>query len=324
MIGDEVFDLIILEFSPYESQHEDFARLTRRLRDRFPAAIIIFLPVYMLLYDVVYQQKDLNQFIRQTGLSSPRSPEFVDIIRNLNDLELSYPISSYAVDVYRNTVDSVGGYVIEFPEFQGDIKDFILWNAKYYGRDADPWDMVHPSVLGHQIIAEKIKVKVFDIMSHRPPPDFNVLGVWSGGKDKCTSWYSSANITEEIQNVANMNLVNFNSELGWDSRSKWALEVDQNGGSLSVLCQFPHCNIYLSYMAKGPERVYPRVLVSVGDNEPKLLDPHLSSYHLRQMAYVGTMINAGLSTIAVKPIPDDLSAPLRFRITGVITTPTTY
>jgi hypothetical protein len=133
--------------------------------------------------------------------------------------------------------DSVGGYVLEFPSFRGDIKDFILWNAKYYGRNIHSSDFVNPKLLGHQVIAEKIHSLVFETIS-RHQLESNTLGIWSGGKDRCTSLYSYATITDDIHHFTNMNLVNFNSGLPWKSGSKWALEVDQNGGSFILLCHF--------------------------------------------------------------------------------------
>lgn len=324
MIGDKIFDVIILEFSPYHGPpYDDFVRLIKRIRARFPSSIIIFLPLYMILYDVSYQGKDLFQYIRQQRLVSSRTPEFTALIHNLNETELSYPDKSYATDKYRETVDSVGGYILEFPSFHGDIKDFILWNIKFFGSDDTPWDFVHPSALGHQVIAEQIRHLVQDVVKNRPLQTTDV-GVWAGGEDRCTSWYSDANLTDDIKYVTDMNLVNFNSGLPWEPGTKWALEVDRRGGSFTVLCHFPHCNIYLSYMAKGPAREYPRVLVSLGDKEPKLVDPYIGNFHLRQLAFVGTADFNGLTTVVVKPIPEDMDSALGFRITGVVTTPTAH
>lgn len=319
MIGDQAFDVIILEFSPFiGEQHEDFHRLARRLRARFPAAIIIYLPIYMLLNDVVYQRQRLHFFLKSVGLQTPRSSNFAPVIRNLLDADLSFPPPSYHIAAYNRTVNEIDGHIVEFPSFQNDIKNFVIDNAKYYANENQPWDFVHPSALGHQLIAKKIREKVAAIMS-KGHVNTGALGTWLGGKDRCESWFSGGNITNGIH-VTNMDLVKFTT----DVHGKWAFEVGREGGSMTVDCLFPNCNIYISYMAKGPSRDYPRALLSVNGGRPTLVDPHIGLYHLRQIRHIGTATKPGIVTISATPLPEDMNSPARFRITGVITTPTTY
>ncbi len=321
MIGDQVFDVIILEFSPYSGPLASyFDRLARRIRARFPAAVIIYLPVYMLLNDVVYQKKSLQNYIMSVGVQSPKGLAFVPTIRNLPDSDLSFPSSAYSINSYVETVKDIGGYMIEFPSFHNDIKSFVIDNAKHYTSDHRPWDFVHPSASGHQVIAQKIRHKLSEIYAKRPPSKTDSIGTWLGGKDRCISWFSGGNVTDSIRGITEMELVNFTPEKG---DGKWALEVNRNGGSLSVDCLFPNCNIYISYMAKGPSTDYPRVLVSVDGNDPQLVEPYLGNFHLRQIALAGTARLPGVVSVSVKPIPEDVNSLYRFRITGIITTPST-
>lgn len=315
MIGDNVFDVIIVEFPAYTGKHGDFARLIKRLRGRFPHAIILYLPVGMPMNEFRYQNDNLQSYLRSQGITSSRHPAFAKTIRHLNDADLEYVASAYQRDVYDEIVHSVGGYVLEFPTFvKDDVKNYIIDSTKYYGSSHMPWDVVHPSKMGHEQIAENIRRVVLEIRSQSVPlSPTSDLGSWIGRQDRCLSWFPNGNITEDIREVNNMMLVNFALD-----QEKWALEVYRTGGSFSVFCSFPQCSIYLSFMAMGPERKYPRALVSVNGNTPILVDTYITKYHLRQIAYVGTVEEPGWATVKVDPLPD---GEMHFRITGVITTP---
>lgn len=319
MVGDEqVFDVIILEFSPFGGpQHTDFDRLARRVRARFPTAIIIYLPIYMLLNDVSYQQESLIDYLRGVGVQSPKGLAFNPTIRHLVVSDMMFPPHGYRIADYEKTVNDIGGHIIEFPSRNQDLKSFVIDNVKYYTNEYQPWDFVHPSALGHQEIARRIRHKVMEVLSQQPPGiNTGTVGRWLGGKDRCMSWFSGGNITEGITRIDKMALVNFSPGQG---DGKWALEVAPHGGSLSVECLFPNCNIYISYMTKGPDREYPRVSLSLHHQEPRFVDPIGIKYHLRQMVHVGTLAAPGIATVTVKP--HDYTTH-RFRITGVITSPT--
>jgi hypothetical protein len=239
----------------------------------------------------------------------------------LPDSELSFG-AAYAIDQYKKTVQDIGAHMIEFPSLiDNDIKSFVIDNVKYYTGKHQPWDFVHPSALGHQVIAQKIRHTLSEIYTKRPPTPM-ILGTWLGGQDRCISWFSGGNLTDGIRSVTEMDLVNFIPRAHVDG--KWSLEVNQKGGSLSLDCLFPNCNIYISYMAKGPSRDYPKVLISVNDEDPILVDPHIPNYHVRQMVHAGTARKPGVVSVSVKPIPEDKNSKYRFRITGIITTPITY
>jgi hypothetical protein len=315
MIGEQMYDVIILEFSPFIAHHEDFDRLARRLRARFPSAVIIYLPIYMLLMDVMYQNRNLLKHLMSVGITSPDDPGFATTVQSLNESELTFPTSSYSIRAYRNTISSIRGHVVEFPTPHKNIKRFILDNAKYYANEKTPWDFVHPSKLGHQVIAEQIRKAISKAVTSRPPK--RKVGDWLGGKDHCVSWFSNVNTTENIPKFTNMEMVD-------TGEGKWALEVDRKGGSLEVICLFPNCNIYVSYMAKRPSRYYPRALLSVNDQDPVLVDPYIAKFHLRRIVPVGSVTLPGRVTVWVKPLPEDATSPQRFRITGVITTPSNY
>jgi hypothetical protein len=332
MIGTEqVFDVIILEYSPFRgAPHRDFERLAHRLRARFPHAIMIYLPIYMLLHDVSYQKQGLQGYLQQSlGMESPKGPHFAQTIRSLEEKDLQFPCESYNMDLYRKTLHDIQGHMVEFPDFQPpSVKNFILDNAQYYTSARRPWDFVHPSVLGHQVIAHKLRQRIKHALAitsrdrqqqQQQLDDSSLLGEWLGGKDRCVSWFSGGNVTDSVIRYANMDLVNFTPD---GSDGKWALEVDRTGGRLSIECPFPHCNIYISYMAKGPEYDYPKVLMSMNNQEPLLVDPYLGKFHVRQIVHLGTIELPGMVTVFIKPIPEDRESPVRFRITGVITTPT--
>lgn len=319
-----MFDVVILEFSPYGGQrYKDFDRLARRARARFPSAIIIYLPIYMLLADVSYQEKHLLDFVLSLGVSSPKDHSvFNRIIRHLTESDMAFPQQDYKLADYERTMVDIGGHVIEFPTVNRDLKSFVIDNVQYYGHEGDQWDFIHPSALGHELIARMIRSKVLELQSKQPFHVNNAaVGSWLEGKDRCMSWFADGNVTEDIQRITNMSLANF---APWQGGGKWALEVAPQGGSLSVECLFSHCNIYVSYMSKGPEKDYPRVSLSLSlhDNKITTLDPHDDStikLHVRQMVHVGTVSKPGIVTVLIQPQEVTKHG---FRITGIITSPT--
>lgn len=320
MIGGSVFDVIILEFSPYSGPMlDDFTRLIKRLRERFPDATIIFLPMYMPLMDVQYKKRAIFDYILTQQIKTPKDPHFEELIRDLEDSDLVFPPQSYALKEYFEAVRAQDGHVVEFPVFTGDVKQFILENLNYFGSDAKPWDFIHPSALGHMMIAATIRDKLVEIYSQPRPILSNGVGRWLGGQDRCISWFPNGNITSEIRELRHMEMVNF-----MESDGKWALEVGKHGGTFNLLCPFDHCNVYISYMAKGPEREYPRVTVTINGMHPTLIDPLLGNFHLRQIAHVGTADHHGVVTVSVKPLREDENVLHGFRLTGVIRTPTVH
>ncbi len=92
----------------------------------------------------MYKKRDLFDYILTQNMKSPNDPSFETLIRNLDDSEFEFPTVSYALDAYYDVVNAAAGYVIEFPSFQGDIKQFIIENLKYYGSEEEPWDFIHP------------------------------------------------------------------------------------------------------------------------------------------------------------------------------------
>lgn len=315
MIGDQDFDVIILEFPL--SNVDDFGTLLRRIRNRFPSATIIYLQIFLIALIVLYQGKSLHDHILSLGIKSPNEPRFVEAIRQMNEGDMQFPAPWYIDDAHHNAVKSVGGYVLQFPQFSGNIKEFILENVKYYGSAQRPLDFVHPSTLGHKVIAEKLNLAISEFSVR--DQGHSISGQWTGGKDRCISWFSDGNVTSDVTMVENLNLVNIVSDNG----GKWALEVDREGGKIAVMCTFPQCRIYLPYMAKGPKKDYPRVLASINDFEPVLVDPSILGNHVRQIAYLGT-VNSGDVTLSIMSVPEDVNSTLMFRFTGIIMTPTLY
>jgi hypothetical protein len=335
MIGDEqVFDAIILEFSPYRGEpYKNFELLVKRIRARFPSAILIWLFLPMPLHDIYYRGTVAMNYIESLKLTSQDDPMFATTVRNLTNFLTWNPINS--IEMYNATIHSVGGFTVVSPvTLYENFTDYILDNAKYFGNKGNPWDFVHPNALGHQRIADQLRESIQQHLSMRPPlllPP-HMLGEWlmGGGKDACISWYLDANAAKEM-NVTGMTLSRFPAgrSAGLDRGWKWALEVDRMGGTMSVDCSKYHssCNIYLPYMAYGPNKIYPRVAISVqGRGYPNvttvMVNPHIPVYHCRKTVYVGTVHHSTRANVTVIPLPEDANATKgRFRITGIIVTP---
>jgi hypothetical protein len=327
MIGDQVFDVIILEFCPFRGkEHQDFERLAKRLRARFPSAVMIYLLMPMPLNDVLYQGNNMQQYLQSIQLPSKADAMFEPIIKNLSNVMVWNPRND--VDAYNRTITSVGGVTVVFPNLYDNITDFILLNAKYFGDGANPWDFVHPNALGHQLAADAIRQKVLEILNDRPLMTPTVVGKALSAQESCISWFQDPKQAKVLVQVTNMYMTNYpTGYLGrWEKGRKWSLEVDPTGGSLSIQCStfLPSCHIYLSYMATM-SGFYPKVVVSVNDEhhtkQTTLIDPLLEAFHLRQIAYVGAVHDTPIANVTVIPVPEDANrTKRRFRIAGIILT----
>jgi hypothetical protein len=320
MVGDdEVFDVIILEFTPAGGfYHTDFERLARRVRARFPSAVIIYLPIFWVLHEVHYKDEALYSHLVAQGIKSPSDPAFEQFVSGLPDSELTHVdrTSFHSLDLYEETLRSIGGHMIKFPAFEGgDLKRYVLDNVKYIGSPAYPMDDNHPSTLGHRRIAEMIRKLLQEVPL--PSPSHSVVGGWLGGKDSCVSWFSSGNAKNEGDiGVSNMTMNPIAHE-----GDKWAWEVAKDGGTITVNCRSPPCDVYIGHMASTHRENYPTVALEM-NNEKLILSPVVDApfpQNLNVIFRVGRLHTSGKAYLDVTPLTNNAALP--FRITGVIVSP---
>jgi hypothetical protein len=320
MVGDdEVFDVIILEFTPAGGfYHTDFERLARRVRARFPSAVIIYLPIFWVLHEVHYKDEALYSHLVAQGIKSPSDPAFEQFVSGLPDSELTHVdrTSFHSLDLYEETLRSIGGHMIKFPAFEGgDLKRYVLDNVKYIGSPAYPMDDNHPSTLGHRRIAEMIRKLLQEVPL--PSPSHVVVGGWLGGKDSCVSWFSSGNAKNEGDiGVSNMTMNPIAHE-----GDKWAWEVAKDGGTITVNCRSPPCDVYIGHMASTHYENYPKVTFEM-KNETTIVNPLISApfpQHVSLISRIGRLHTPGKATLIVRPFLDKVFQP--FRITGVLVSP---
>lgn len=319
MIGDdEVFDVIILEFTPAGGVYlTDFTRLAKRVRARFPDAIIIYLPIFWILHEVLYKDESIFKHLFSLAITSQDDPAFERFINSLPDSDLRQldRREYHHIDSYRETLKSINGHMIEFPALEGeDLRKHVLENAKYIGNPSFPLDDNHPSLLGHQRIAQLIQQLLGRLPL--PVPSNAQVGEWLGGKDSCISWFSNGKAGQDNDlEVTNMNLNPFAHE------SKWAWEVAQEGGTISVNCRDPPCDVYLGHMASTHIENYPRAQLKMR-NETTIVSPLVfadSPQMVNVISRVGTLTAAGKTTISITPFPERAANP--FRVTGLLLAP---
>jgi hypothetical protein len=318
MIEDQIFDVVTLEFFPWKSNLADFVRLAKRIRARFPSAVIIFLHIHIIYRIVRYKGRRLRRVLRLARIKSPSGPAFEQFISGLSDSDFTFvnPGPDFSedsvVDSYQDAMKSVGGHFLEFPKNETNAKNFFLESTKYFGNPADPFDEFHLSILGHQKVAEKIRQLLSEVIL--PLPSNNAdSGDWGGGKDQCVSWFENGNV-DGVQHT-NMSLVQFSEE-------KWALEVDQAGGEIVVKCSFRPCEIFINHMFYGPFIKYPRVHIEVNGKKTLVTPNSHYPHHMSRLAYCGTSDVAATFKVTVTPLMDDVNkTEFPFRITGIATSP---
>jgi hypothetical protein len=321
MVGDDqVFDVVILEFTPAgDFYHADFERLAKRVRARFPLAVIIYVPIFWVLHEVHYNNEEIFKHLAEQGIKSPSDPAFEQFINGLPDSELTHLDRKifHSIDLYEETVKSIDGHMIKFPAYDGgDLKRYVLDNVKYIGSQAYPMDDNHPSTLGHQRIAELIQKQLLETPP-RTSPSKDVVGEWIGGKDTCISWFNNGTVGSE----GDILVSNMTMNPGAHEGDKWAWEVAKEGGTITVNCRSPPCDVYIGHMASTHRANFPKVSVEM-NSETSIVSPFVvadSPLDMSVIFRVGRLHTSGKATVDVTPLSK--RALLPFRITGVLISP---
>mmetsp|Transcript_32691 Transcript_32691/g.47989 ORF Transcript_32691/g.47989 Transcript_32691/m.47989 type:complete len:455 (+) Transcript_32691:66-1430(+) len=310
MVGDDLYDVIVLEF-PFGREPEVQAKLARRLRQRFPDAVLILTRYWYPLHiqvDDGNQMKRLDMWATDAGFDL-HSDEFMSALREVNTIPPFFGKFSGLAQAQDDLATKVGAHIYTFP-FPGDEKLALEQHRHFFDLD-----MQHFSVDGHQEFARGIKKIVVEAMKSYPSKPR--LGTWAPF-DQCQSWYyTGESPLQHSEDVAMRSFQRQSCDGSFDD-PKYSLEIGPDGGTVTVNNPHrSHRDLYLTFMATGPHiRKYPRIKLvypsAMGDVYA-LLDPHSDLYpfdhHIRKMAKIGG-IDAGETVLAFHPI-EETGKPFR-------------
>ena len=288
---DIVFDIVTVEFSINGIAGLDV--LLRRLRLRYPDAVIVYVDLYRIkkFQDGQYRDENLRcmkRVLEAGGGADPKS------------------FSRCADPVVSQSVEEVGGIMYQLPPiFHEDVHGSMAWFDE---------DSTHLSKAGHFNVASGI---VAVVENEWPSiPDVPRLGSWHGG-DQCHSFFRGQ-LPEDVELVEGQ-LTNFNQRTG-----KFAIEV-RMGETARVLFNVDsdETRITVAHMITGKPSLYPKVLVSLRNQDDQPKDMAFSSfkpaerefYHIQRWMPLQNVARRGTNVLSITSLEE---TELPFRLTGIM------
>ncbi len=281
IVGNEAkYDVIVLEFSPQQVD-DGLSVLSKRLRQRYPNATIVFVKLWSPSANLRYQlnetlQISADEWRRRSGSSlfRGRKPQKEALLTDPNKWSLEWSDAG----ALREVVFSVNGYMYSLPSPQPDKAIETLTNYIDLFQN-DDWSQLSP--LGHSLVAHGI----LNVVQRNVPPTLEqqTLGSWGSG-DACALWQSTGLSSEHRTVLSSSQHV---SKLSSPSTRRvhfgghrHAVEVGSGIATLNVNNPFDEERmLYLTYMtaldssSSSSSKVYPQTRISLGDKPSILVDP---------------------------------------------------
>ncbi len=283
------FDVITLEFHPCGDA--GFELLLKRLRDRYPDAIIILVFLWNLL-EFVYE-KESGMTPRKRGKDPNIDWTFIE----------GKPCSTSGVV---ELAEKYGAYVYRLPETPRTAIN-------------DGWfssDWFHPSSVGHLVITNGI----LDILSNHQDELFKDKRLGSFGLgDQCMSWYQDGGKGLSVK-IDGVNIEEKSKLLGPVSK-KYAVEIDmEKGGRITFESQHDDAvPVGIMHMSMQEGKRYTLVKASINDQDPVSVDPNINphenpSAHTSMLHQIG-FAQKGMNTISIHTVE---AREKPFMVTGIV------
>jgi len=316
-VGDKIYDVIILE---YFSDIGNILQLSRRLRQRFPKATIIFLRVWnpsQLSYRPA-SNKNLRYWVKATNFTSIHDPDLHRFLLEETSAD-DWAFHSFADCAKKQdeAIREVGGVLVEMQR-PSDLREALAQNAHLYSED-----MVHWSNAGHNHVANMIR----RVLEEKGVRRQDVVNPWES-KDYCQSWFETGE--RRVAHSPNMKLRRLTEDKNLHKHQrdfgKYALEVPY-GEQSWIKVDNPTAKpsqMYVRYMAMGPGTTkYPTTQLYMNHSLTMktgiVVNPIIVSYdryvHLNQVRSLGS-IPPGENALIIEP--KEANKDCSFRVTGVI------
>lgn len=311
VVGDDsVYDVIIIDY--WLRYFEGLDELARRLRQRYPHAIMIFVRTWSPVHFKRKSSEDshdiqsLGQWKNSMGLNDANIQSFNQAIAD----DTGYwflPDRNKADSAIRNIVESVKGYEFTFTQRETGKQTLIDFMGYF-----DAHSHAHTSELGHKAIAHAIDVIIHTHVEKGQEVDLvnsGVHGHWGRG-DSCHMWYFSGGTN--MLYSENMHMEEFDSRDG-----HFALAVE--GPSWFVIDNklddeaLPSRTLYLNYLTSQTEGVYPDLQLSFGGQTWTLHTHNTADFHHPMRTVALGQLPHGETNITVTPVG---AGNLPFRLAG--------
>lgn len=281
MIGEQVFDVIILEFTGRVNK-ATFS-LARRLRERFPDALIISLKNWVpnMINSKVFKMDvmSLAQKYDFPGhfMHDPLFHEFIKQLGN-EDWKINWRDSD---EIEKDMEEKLGVKVLPLAQNFENPHSWLS-HSKRFSKDS-----FHLSEEGHKDIAERIE-KVIKEVGIPNNPRLNEFS----NKDICKSWFLTGEPGEDVKYGKRVILHPLAT-----NEKKHVLSFPSPGGAVTLTNKSDKKqHLYISYMTSGPlPSLYPKASVKIvgTDMDEVILDPNPPGnwgdkyIHMPKEAYIG-------------------------------------
>ena len=306
MTGEGIYDVIVLDFP--NRLRQGFRVLAKRLRQRFPNALIIIVkrwsPAHIVHSPLNGTRVDAISWIKDRDIPSFHHPSFLEAFNKTDPHDW---IFTHDRDRTTNKVlEMIDGRLVQLTKPK-TAAEAILQEMHLFHAEA-------PAALsewGHQVVADLVKSLVDqENIQNQDPGIRNELGSWFPG-DSCHMWYTNGQLSESMYKRP-AKMVRFAKPWGY----KYALEFAAKGGSVLVHNPFdiPRA-LYLTYMTHTTLNTYP-VQVFIQTKPGAVLEPtdekDAAFSHSPRTVAVG-FVNPGTTEVRFESLGNTLN---NFRLTG--------
>jgi len=300
------YDVILFDF--VMNGTDGFPLLLKRLRERYPEAIIIYVHIWSLVNLAIDPATGENP--RQANYDPNRNWQWTseDTFNGHGDANCGREICSS--EEMEKLVTDAGGYIwkMGLPETPK--------RAIEAGWFSDDWH--HLSAKGHRMITQHM-LNLLSTVKHQVFKD-KPVGSFGVG-DQCYNWFQDGKIEVQYTNAhPNDLLATKNVNLGDPDFKKVTLEFDPaQGGTITFNSKFGiPVPIGLAYMSIQEPADYQVVDVTVGTGQPVRVDPsinrsYMKAAHITVFSQVG-YAHPGENTLRITPV-DQRKNP--FRVIGI-------
>jgi hypothetical protein len=248
MLGDEVYDVIVLEF--YIDAQRKLYRLAKRLRQRFPNAAIIFLRVWgPHQFRNNKEGLPFREWMKKHGAKDLWDPNLRTILmeQSASD-DWSFDGKPTAIQAQDAAIKVSKGLLFELPfPTNMDLRVALADHAHLYALD-----VTHFSKDGHALVAKGIQ----KILRETGVQRNDHVNPWPA-VDVCEDWFGNGQ-TSGFPMSPDVKMAGFGP-------GKYALEIRGPVGWIKVKNPLPvPAEIHFRYMVTGPPpSKYPRTLFKV-------------------------------------------------------------
>lgn len=314
MTGDGTYDVIVLDFFMHVRQ--GLRVLAKRLRQRFPSALIIFVRRWhfgQIKYHIDNTTKiDAIDWIRRLHYPDAafNDPRVLGAFAQTESSDWEFAPFTMQDHIIRETAESVNGHIVELshPDTWNVTEAFISY-GQLFNRKARRAlsEEGHTNLTG--LIQELVKRERVDDELEQAR---HQSGTWGSG-DSCHMWYSTG-VLPGYSYGKGVRMVKFAEQWGY----KYALEFPPKGGYITVENPYNYPRmLYLTFMTIATSTdLYPRVQVYLGNRTASILEPMNAKFdqfsHTPRTVAVG-LVPPGLTKVVLESLSPKKS---RFRLTG--------